>query len=126
VTKIFSCIQTVVMEYLDNSFYVHHHHGGVLGGKCAVDQDFECCDVGRGSGDVAGIIESFAAYGQPDSFLLRLVWFVIANYFAVSDLPVFRDVCEFDKETCIGSRNISNSLKKLPAFFSKTSFPKRL
>jgi hypothetical protein len=81
------------MEYRDNSFYVHHHHGGVLGGKCAVDQDFECCDVGRGSGGVAGVIESVTADGQPDSFFLRLVGFVIANYFAVSDFPVFRDVC---------------------------------
>jgi hypothetical protein len=81
------------MDYRDNSFYVHHYHGGVLGGKCAVDQDFECCDVGRGSGDVAGIIESVAAYGQPDLFFFRLVWFVITNYFAVSDLSVFRGVC---------------------------------
>jgi hypothetical protein len=107
------------MDYLYNSFNVHHHHGGVLGGNCDVYQDFECCDVCRGSGDVA-------AYGQPDSFLFRIVWFVMANYFAVSDLPVFRDICEFDKETCAGSWNISNSLKKLPAFVSKTSFPKWL
>jgi hypothetical protein len=114
------------MEYLNNSFYVHHHHGGVLGGKCAVDQDFECCDVCRVSGNVAGIIESVAAYGQPDSFLFRLVGFVVANYFALSDIPVFRDVCEFDKETCVSSWNISNSLEKSPAFVSKTSFPKWL
>jgi hypothetical protein len=86
-------MQTLVMEYRDNSFNVHHHHGGVLGGNCAVDQDFESCDVGRGSGDIAGIIEYVAAYGQPDSFLFRLVWFLIANYFAVSEIYVFRDVC---------------------------------
>jgi hypothetical protein len=94
------------MEYLDNSFYVHHHHGGVLGGKGVVDQDFECCDVGRGSDDVAGIIEYVAAYGQPDSFLLCLVWFVITDYFAVSDLSVFWEVCGFGKETCVGSWNV--------------------
>jgi hypothetical protein len=114
------------MEYVYNSFYVHHHHGGVLGGKCAVDQDFECCDVGCGSGDVAGVVESVATYGQPDSFLFCLVWFVIANYFAVSDLPVFWDVCEFDKEACVGSWNVSNFLEKSPAFVAKTSFPKWL
>jgi hypothetical protein len=68
------------MEYLYNSFYVHHHHGGLLDRKCALDQDFECCDVVRGSGDVAGILEPVAAYGQPDSFLFRLVWFVVANF----------------------------------------------
>jgi hypothetical protein len=114
------------MEYLDNSFYVHHHHDSVLGGKCAVDQDIECCDVGRGSGNVAGTIESVAACSQPDSFHLRVVWFVIANFFTISEIPVFQDVCEFDKETCVGSWNISNSLKKSPAFVSKTSFPKLL
>jgi hypothetical protein len=64
--------------------------------------------------------------GQPDSFHFCLVWFVIANYLAVSDLPVFRDVCEFDKETCVGSWNVSNSLEKSPVFISKTSFPKWL
>jgi hypothetical protein len=63
---------------------------------------------------------------SPDSFPFRLVWFVIANYFAVSDLPVFRDVCEFYEETCVGSWNISNSLKKSPTFVSKASFPKWL
>jgi hypothetical protein len=114
------------MEYLYNSFYVHHHHGGVLSGKCAVDQDFECCDVGRGGGDVSRIIESVAAYGQPDSVLFCLVSFVIADYFAISDIFVFWAVCEFDKETCIGSWNVSNSLEKSPAFVSKTSFPKWL
>jgi hypothetical protein len=77
-------------------FYVHHHHGGVLGGKGSVNQDFECCDVGRGGGDVAGLVEYITAYGQPDSFLFLLVWFVIANYFAVSDISVFRDVGECD------------------------------
>jgi hypothetical protein len=64
------------MKYLDNSFFVHHHHGGVLGGKCAVDQDFESCERGRGSGDVAEEVEYVAAYGQPASFLFLLVGFV--------------------------------------------------
>jgi hypothetical protein len=52
------------MEYLDNIFNVHHHHGGVLGGKGAVDQDSECCDAGRGSGEVSGVVESVATYGS--------------------------------------------------------------
>jgi hypothetical protein len=51
---------------------------------------------------------------------------VITNYFAGSDLSVFQDVSEFYKETCVGSRNISNALKKASAFVAKTSFPKWL
>jgi hypothetical protein len=54
------------------------------------------------------------------------VGFVITNYFAVSDLSVFRDVSEFDKETCVGSGNVSNTLKKAAAFVAKTSCPKWL
>jgi hypothetical protein len=54
------------------------------------------------------------------------VGFVIAKYFAVSDLSVFWDVCKFDKETCFGSRNVPNALKKAPGIVSKTSFPKWL
>jgi hypothetical protein len=42
---------------------VHHHHGGVLSGEGAVDYDFECCDVGRGSGDAAGVVESVTTHG---------------------------------------------------------------
>jgi hypothetical protein len=107
-------------------FYVHHHHDDFLGGKGAVDQDFECCDVGRGSGDVAGVVEYVAAYSQPDSFLFCLVWFLIANYFAISVFSVSWDVCEFDKETFVGSWNVSNTLEKSPAFVAKPSFPKWL
>jgi hypothetical protein len=44
------------MEYLHNSFYVHHNHGGVFGGKGAVNPDFECCDVSRGSGDITIVV----------------------------------------------------------------------
>jgi hypothetical protein len=59
-------------------------------------------------------------------FLFFLVRYVIAEYFAVSDLSVFRDVGEFDEETCVGSRNISNALEKELAFVAKSSFPKWL
>jgi hypothetical protein len=41
-------------------------------------------------------------------------------------MSVFRDVCKFDKETCVGSRNFPNALKKTPNFVAKTSFPKWL
>jgi hypothetical protein len=51
------------------------------------------------------------------------VGFVITNYFAVSDLSVFWYVSEFDIETCVGSRNVSNTLKKASAFVAKTSCP---
>jgi hypothetical protein len=46
-----------------------------------------------------------------ETFLLFLVRFVIADYFAVSDLSVFRDVSEFDKETRVGARNVPNALE---------------
>jgi hypothetical protein len=54
------------------------------------------------------------------------VGFVIANYFDVIDISVFRDVCKFDKETCVGSRNIPNTLEKAPDLFAKILFPKWL
>jgi hypothetical protein len=54
------------------------------------------------------------------------MWFVIANYFAVSDLSVFRDVCDFDEETRVGAMNVANALEKTPDFVAKTSFPKQL
>jgi hypothetical protein len=47
------------------------------------------------------------------------VGFVIAHYFAVSDFLVFWDFCKFDKETCVGSRNVPNALKKALDFIPK-------
>jgi hypothetical protein len=44
-------------------------------------------------------------------FLFFFVRFVIADYFAVSDVSVFRDVSEFDKETRVGARNVMNALE---------------
>jgi hypothetical protein len=101
------CIKTLAAGCRDNSFYVHYHHGGVLGGE----GDLECCYVGRESGDVARVVESVTAHGQPDAFLFFLVRFVITDYFAVSDLSVFWDVGEFDKKTCVSSRNVPNALE---------------
>jgi hypothetical protein len=100
--------------------------GGVLGGNGAVNEDLEYCDVGRGGGDIAGVVESVATHGQPDSFFFFLVMFVIADYFAVSDLSVFWDVGEFDKETCVGARNVSNALEQASTFVAKASFPQWL
>jgi hypothetical protein len=59
-------------------------------------------------------------------FLFLLVRFVIADYFAVSDLSVIWDGFKIDEETCIGSWNVSNPLEEASAFVSKTSSPKRL
>jgi hypothetical protein len=112
VTATFSCTQTVVKACPASSFYVHHHHCYVFGGKGAVDQDFECCDV--------------AADCKSDSLFFRFVGFVITNYFSLIDLSVFWDVSEFDKETCVGSGNVSNTLKKASAFIAKTLCPKWL
>jgi hypothetical protein len=52
------------------------------------------------------------------------VWFVITNYFAVSDLSVFWDVCRFDKDTCVGSGEVANALKKASDLVAEASFPK--
>jgi hypothetical protein len=54
------------------------------------------------------------------------VGFIITNYFAVSDLSVFWDVFKLNKETCAGSRNVTNTLKEASYFVSKTLFPKWL
>jgi hypothetical protein len=39
------------------------------------------------------------------------VRFVVADYFAVSDLSVFRDGFQIDEETFVGSWNVTNSLE---------------
>jgi hypothetical protein len=52
--------------------------------------------------------------------------FIITHYFSVSNLHVFWDVCEFDKETCVGSRSVTDTLKEASYFVAKTSFPKWL
>jgi hypothetical protein len=54
------------------------------------------------------------------------VWFVITTYFTVSDWSVFWDVFKFDEETCVGSEDVANALKKASDFVAKTSFPKWL
>jgi hypothetical protein len=59
-------------------------------------------------------------------FLFFFVWFVIADYFAVSDLSVIWDVFQFGEETSVGSWNVSNSLEEASAFVAKTSSPKWL
>jgi hypothetical protein len=69
--------------------------------------------------DVTGLVESVAADGQPDTFLFFFVRPVLADYFAVSDLYVFGDASEFDKETCIGTRDVLNTLAS--AFVYKSS-----
>jgi hypothetical protein len=54
------------------------------------------------------------------------VWFVIADYFAISDISVDWDVFQFDEDSCIGSWDVSNALKQASAFASKTWSPKQL
>jgi hypothetical protein len=54
------------------------------------------------------------------------VWFVIANNFALSDLSFIWNAFQRDEETCVGSWNVSNALKKTPAFVAKTSGPEWL
>jgi hypothetical protein len=56
--------------------------------------------------DVAGVGESVSAHGQTDTFLLFLVWYVVADYFAVSDLSVLQDVGEFGEKTCVGAGDV--------------------
>jgi hypothetical protein len=64
---------------------------------------FISCDVGCGSGDVAGVVESVTAQGRSDTLFSLLVRFVIADFFAVSNLSVRHDVGECDKNACISS-----------------------
>jgi hypothetical protein len=52
--------------------------------------------------------------------------FVIANYFAVSDLSVRRYVSEFDKKICIVTKDVSNSLEEASVFVAKAAFSKGL
>jgi hypothetical protein len=54
------------------------------------------------------------------------VWFLIADYFAVSDLSVFWDVFQRGEETFIGSWDVSNALEQASALVAKTSGPKWL
>jgi hypothetical protein len=54
------------------------------------------------------------------------VWFVIADYFAVSDLSVFWDVFQFYEEKCVSSWNVLNAQEQASAFIAKTSGPKWL
>jgi hypothetical protein len=54
------------------------------------------------------------------------VGFIITNNFSVSDFSVFWDIFKLNKETCVGSRNVTNTLKKASYFVAKTSFPKWL
>jgi hypothetical protein len=54
------------------------------------------------------------------------VWFVIADYFAVSDLSIFWDASEFHEETCVGGRDVPNTLEWVSVFVAKASLPKWL
>jgi hypothetical protein len=87
----------VAKECPSSSFYVHHHHGRIFCGEGAVDKDFECCDVRGGSCDITGVVQPVAPDREPDAFFFFFVEFVITNYFAVSDISVFWDVCNFNK-----------------------------
>jgi hypothetical protein len=54
------------------------------------------------------------------------VWFIIADYFAVSDLSILWDVFQRGEETCLGPGDVSNALGQASAFVAKTSGPKWL
>jgi hypothetical protein len=72
------------------------------------------------------VVKHVAADGELNIFLFLFVWFVIAYFFAVSDLSVMWDVFQCGEEKCIGSWNISNSLEEASAFVAETSRPKWL
>jgi hypothetical protein len=52
--------------------------------------------------------------------------FVIADYFAVSDISVRWYVSDFDLKKCVVTRDVSNSLEEVSAFVVKAAFPKGL
>jgi hypothetical protein len=49
------------------------------------------------------------------------VGFVITNYFAVSDVSVFWNVCKFYKETYVSSRDVMDALKEAACRVAKAS-----
>jgi hypothetical protein len=54
------------------------------------------------------------------------VGFIITKKNTLSDFSVFWDVCKFNKETYVGSINVTNALKEASYFIAKTAFPKWL
>jgi hypothetical protein len=56
-------------------------------------------------------IQTVAAGCRDNSSVCPSSSFVIAYYFAVSDLSVFRDVSEFDEEIGVGARDVPNGLE---------------
>jgi hypothetical protein len=49
------------------------------------------------------------------------VWFLIADYFAVSDLSVLWDVFRRGEETRVGYWDVSNALEQASVFIAKTN-----
>jgi hypothetical protein len=54
------------------------------------------------------------------------VRFVVAYYFAIIDISVHQDVSVFYEETCVSTRDVSNSLEEASAFVAKTALSKGL
>jgi hypothetical protein len=54
------------------------------------------------------------------------VRFVIAHYFATSNISVLRDCSEYDEEKCISTEDVSDSLEEATAFVAKTAVSKGL
>jgi hypothetical protein len=61
--------------------------------------------------DIARVVKFVASYGEPNAFLFLLVWFIIADYFAVGDISVLWDVLQRGEETCVGPGDVSNTLE---------------
>jgi hypothetical protein len=75
---------------------------------------------------VISAVEVATSPEEPNAFLFLLVWFVIADYFAVSDIYVLWDVFQRGEETCVGSWDVWNVLEQASAFVAKTLGPKWL
>ena len=49
------------------------------------------------------------------------MWFIIADDFAVGDLPILWDVLQRGEETCVGPGDVSNSSEETSTFVAKPS-----
>jgi hypothetical protein len=51
---------------------------------------------------------------------------LVTDNFAICDSSVLWYVFEFNKETCVGAKNVADNLEESTHLITKTSFPKRL
>jgi hypothetical protein len=71
-------------------------------------------------------MSAYFVYRESDASSLLFVRFVITNYFAIRNLSLFWYVCNFQKETCVGSWDVADALKKAACLVAEFPLPKGL